>query len=1367
MCLRIFFVLMMTVACCNVIAQQAKYQFRRLDVNDGLSHNQVTAFLKDRKGFLWIGSASGLNRFDGYTVRQFVNDPDDSTSISNNSVGEIFEMPDGKLGIFTGKDLNVYDPNTESFTADLTAFRSNYHLPQSTIVHVRHDHRHNIWFLNEKAGLIRYNVEEKRTFIYTHGVDASSMHSDDVAGYVHTGAEDWVIFRDGVLQRFEFTGPNLKINYTTDFLKKLNNGKNLSYWIEADNDGDLWIYVRNDPNGIYFFDHQTKQFHHFGQKSVGGKLNTDFVSGVVPGDDGNMWVSTDHGGLNIIDKKTLAVNYLLHHSEDEKSISQNSINTIYRDNDGIIWLGTFKKGASYYHENLIRFPLYKHYPLSTDGLPFGDVNRFIEDEFNNLWIGTNGGGLIYFDRKKNTYKRFVHDTNDPASISSNVVVSLCIDHEKKLWIGTYYGGLNMYDGKTFKHFRHDPADPESISDENVWEIFEDSRKRLWVGTISGGLNLYDRVTRSFSHYKQSDVNSVGSNYIASITEDKNGNLWFGTAEGADMLERATGRFFHYSGDRTKKGNLSDNLVYDIKEDSRGRIWLATPNGLNLFNSDSKTFTHFRDKQGLPHNNILTILEDNEQGLWLGTSNGLSNLRTIEKDGVTTYQFKNYDESDGLQGKQFNENAALKTRAGELIFGGADGFNIFDPSRFRANKNPPQVVLSDFKLYNKSVKAGEEINGDVLLKRSIPEIDEITLSPGQDIFSIEFAGLNFFNPEKNQYEYKLEGLQKEWLKVNADVRSVTFTNLRPGEYNFIVKASNNDGFWNDTGASVKINVLPPFWKTKTAFVLYFIFIITALLITRKLIQKRERLKFSREQERKEAIRMHELDMMKIRFFTNVSHEFRTPLTLILTPLEKMLRQAKEPAQQQQYQLIQRNARRLLNLVNQLLDFRKLEVEDLRLNACEGDIIRFIEETVYSFSDVSEKEEIKLSFHSSVSSLETIFDQDKLEKIIFNLLSNAFKFTPEHGTVTVDADIKFVGTGKLLEIKVRDTGIGIPAGQVGKVFDRFFQSAMPKEVVNQGSGIGLSITKEFVKLHGGDIAVESQMGLGTCFTVTIPVIDVLHAHHDSDVSVTAGEDNHSDRKKPLLLLVEDNEDFRHYLKDNLKNEFRIAEARNGNEGWKLAIEVLPDLIVSDIMMPEMNGIELCKKIKEDHRVSHTPVILLTARSGEEQKLEGFERGADDYITKPFNFEILVSRIRNLVAKREKLHHAFSGQLDIRASELKITSLDEKFIQKAIKCVESHISDADFSVEELSRELGISRAHFYKKIMSLTGKSPLELIRLIRLQQAAQLLKKSQLTVAEVAYQVGFNNPKYFARYFKEVYKTLPSLYATESKKEVKDK
>jgi DNA-binding response OmpR family regulator/nitrogen-specific signal transduction histidine kinase len=535
----------------------------------------------------------------------------------------------------------------------------------------------------------------------------------------------------------------------------------------------------------------------------------------------------------------------------------------------------------------------------------------------------------------------------------------------------------------------------------------------------------------------------------------------------------------------------------------------------------------------------------------------------------------------------------------------------------------------------------------------------------------------------------------------------------------------------------------------------------------------------EQERAEANRVHELDMMKIKFFTNISHEFRTPISLIITPLEKILKNTGEGEQKSQLEMIYRNGKRLLNLVNQLLDFRKMEVQEIKLSLSEGDIVQFVKDISNSFSDLSEKKNIKFSYHSSLKELNTLFDQDKLEKILFNLLSNAFKFTPQGGQVSVEVLLKesnvLVNEGKKwLEIRVKDSGIGIAKDKQDKIFERFFQNDLPGNLVNQGSGIGLAITKEFVKIHGGSIWVESEPEKGSCFIINLPItqinsVDIGHvqleevireqtSNHFGRFSFNVKKDPH----KQNLLLVEDNEDFRFYLKDNLKTHYNILEAPNGRLGWELALAEIPDLIVSDVMMPEMNGVELCKKVREDIRTSHIPLILLTARTAEEQKLEGFESGASDYVTKPFNFEILLSRIKNLIAQKELIKRSFQKHIDVDASEVSITSMDEKLIKKAIQLVESNISNPDFSVEELSREIGMSRVHLYKKLSSLTGKTPIEFIRVIRIKRAAQLLEKSQMTVSEVAYEVGFNNPKYFAKYFRMEFNILPSAYSEKFKK-----
>jgi signal transduction histidine kinase/ligand-binding sensor domain-containing protein/DNA-binding response OmpR family regulator len=1340
-------------------AQSGQYQFAHLDINNGLSHNNVTCFFKDRKGFLWIGTPSGLNRFDGYTVKKYFSDLQDSASLKGNGILAIYELPGEKMMVITSDGgISVYDPQLDHFLNELPQPMKDAGI-LTDLDQVVHDAQGNYGFIPRRGGIYWY-TNSGAGWIKPDSSNENSIKPSPIRNFIQSkDGSYWLIHADGWLEQIEIKGTSHKVIYRTDRLRTGDEDSNFK--ILEDLDGDLWICRMSANGGIYLVDRKTKTFTAINKDSKGWQLSSNLVSGGIVDSYNQVWVGTDHGGVNIIYKKKKSVQTVMHHDEDFHSLGQNSITAIYRDDQDIIWIGTFKRGVSYYHEKLIRFPLFQHSLFEPNSLPFNDVNRFVEDKKGNLWIGTNGGGLIYFDRTTNRFQQYRHDPQNANSLSSDVIVSLAIDAQGILWIGTYFGGLNSFDGKRFTRYVPD-ARSSSQSGRSIWEIFEDSQKQLWIGTLDAGLYTLDRKTGVFTRHE------VSSPYISSILEDREGNLWIGTVLGIDVWMKKTGRFVHYGNEKGNKNSLSNNSILDMREDKQGRIWIATQGGLNLFQKHNQTFKVIREADGLPSNAILTLLVDNHGNLWMSTANGISNIIfTKTATDSLAYVLKNYDEADGLQGKQFNENAALKTSQGELIFGGANGFNIFKPEELKLNQVPPNVVLTDFQLFNKSIRAGEAMDNTVILTKSISESNKVILASDQNVFSIEFAALNFLHAEKNKYKYQLEGFNKDWLTTDARARRITFTNLDPGDYTFRVKAANNDGVWNEQGASLKIKVLPPFWKTKTAFAFYFVFILTALFITRRLIQQRERMKFVIRQERQEAVRMHQLDMMKIKFFTNVSHEFRTPLSLIIAPLEKLLRQTNDEEQQKQFQLIQRNAKRLLNLVNQLLDFRKMEVQELKFNPSEGDIIAFLSETVSSFNDLSEKKHIRLEFKSSVSSLETFFDKDKLEKIVLNLLSNAFKFTHENGEVFVDVEITSEADQHYLILRVKDSGIGIPKEKQDRIFERFFQNDLPESMVNQGSGIGLSITKEFVRIHGGTIRVESEPGAGSCFIVVLPIREILNVVTQPAAPEPVREPSiheaviYQDHSKPLLLLVEDNEDFRFYLKDNLSQTYHVMEAKDGLEGWIKILEHLPDLIVSDVMMPHLNGIELTRKVKTDQRVSHIPIILLTARTAEEQKLEGFEAGSDEYLTKPFNFEILLSRIRHLIEQREKFQKAFPKQVGVKASELNITSLDEKFIKDAIKCVEDNIESPDFSVEDLSRHLAISRAHLYKKIHALTGKSPLEFMRTIRLQQAAQFLEKSQLTVAEVAYKVGFNNPKYFAKYFKEQYGVLPSVYSGSRK------
>ncbi|CAM4357605.1 ligand-binding sensor domain-containing protein [Pedobacter westerhofensis] len=1339
-----------------LLAQQEQIQFSRLDVSAGLSHNQVNTMLKDAGGFMWFATLSGLNRYDGYQFKVFKHDPGDTTSITDDFVTGIFELPGNHLYLETRNGPSIYDPATETFIRKTVAWLKKLRIYATVIKGVIRDDKGDFWFNAAADGVYKYSPASGTTLhLPARGLKKDGLAATPIAALQKDQHGNiWLIHRDKTIEMLSSaTG---KVMRRIEVFRQRNPADFNDYRIFADQSGALWVYTMNVPSGISYYDPATGELRLI-EKRAGG-LNNNLVNGIVQDDKGLIWIGTDHGGVNLLDKKGFRIRYLLNKENDPKSIGQNSILSVYKDNKGIMWLGTFKKGISFYHPKILKFPLYRYEDGNVNGLAYDDINRFAEDGSGNIWVGTNGGGLFYFNRKTGKFSRYLHRQDDSNSLSNDIIVSLCIDRQKKLWIGTYFGGLSSFDGQHFKHFRHQASDNNSLADDRVWDILQDREGIFWIATLGGGLDQFDPVSGIFTHHRAVQPNSVGSDFLSCLMEDAQGNLWIGTADGIDV-RKTDGRFVHYKNIPGQPHSLINNIVYDLMQDSYGFIWVATRDGISRFDPHSGLFRNFDSDDGLTEKSTLKILEDSQRNLWLSTANGLFNILVKPlKNAGFSYSFRKYDQQDGLQGIAFNANAGYKTRGGELLFGGASGFNLFRPGEIHNDNTAPAVVLTDLWLANRRVP--------------FAQTTKLNLKYNQNGFTIAFAALNFFNPQKIRYRYMLQGFDHHWQEPQNDGRRAVYTNIDPGRYVFRLMSTDAEGNWRNNERRLEIEIKPPFWRSTLAYILYLAFAGGTLLLIRRRGIMRIKKEFLIVQERKEAKRMHELDLLKIRFLTNISHEFRTPLSLIITPMEKLIREAR-PADRQQLQMIQRNGRRLLNLVNQLLDFRKMEEHELKLHAQTGDIIRFIRELSYSFGDVADRKNIRLQFESDKISLVTVFDHDKLERILFNLLSNAFKFTPQGGEVKVTVELSSLEEGMTeLRLRISDTGIGIPLEQQEKIFDRFFQHEVPDFMLNQGSGIGLSITQEFVRLHGGTISVKSAVNEGSEFSVILilpaqpeQATVALKADEDAGLPLTLAAAPEllpatglqPATKKPLVLLVEDNEDFRFYLKANLKDFYELAEAADGREGWQKALALHPDLVVSDVSMPEMNGIDLCKKIRADKRTAHLPVILLTALTSEDQQLTGLETGANDYMTKPFNLEILLSKIRNLLHQQAISRKTYRKQLDFKPAETEIESLDDKFIRQISGHIERHLADAAYTVDQLSTDLNMSRVGLYKRILSLTGKSPVEYIRAYRLQKAKPLLQKSQLTIAEVAYEVGFSNPKYFSRYFKQEFGILPSAFA----------
>ncbi|MDR1202622.1 MAG: response regulator [Tannerellaceae bacterium] len=1366
----LFLAILRTCLITNLFAVE-DIAFKHLSTKEGLSNGQVSYITKDSQGFMWFCTNSGLNRYDGYTFKVFVRNGKDPNSLIDNSVEHIQEDADGGLWVRTERMGYVYyDPGKESFHP-AEQLLSKYGINKKPdILYV--DKGRNIWCHTNSIGTYQYNIKSKKLLFYP--VDKETSLSDRKLCYI-TEDQNGIIYlyENGLIECLDRNSG--RIIFRNDYLTYTPGKAYSKYSMLVDSEGDYWIYTKNNT-GLWTYYIKENTWEHSGtQKNSRYVLSNNNIGDIKEDLNGQLWIATDHGGINLINKKLQTIQYIINDPFNERSIAQNSLTCLYCDEIGIVWVGTYKRGISYYYESIFKFKTDHLTDLSHIENFTPDVNVIIEDKQANLWLGTNSSGLICMNRETKERKIFQYHP-DKNSLSSNVIVSLLASNNGKIWAGTFQEGLNLFDGHIFTNYRHQSDNQNSLSNDNIWALKEGDNGLVWIGTLGDGLQSLDPHTGVITHYAD-EKSEFSRDIITSICIARDKNLLMSTADGITSFSPATGRFEKWRGNKRGTQSFSHQNINQIYEDSRGLLWLATQEGLDIYDRKKDAIVSIEKDLLLQNDIIYAVLEDNNKNMWITTTHGICNIIVSidPKTGTYTYASYHYNEQDGLLSREFNVRSIIKTFRGEIIAGGIQGLSLFDPENIKYNYFTPQVVFTDMQLFNEAVRVDSVYDGNRILSKALNRSSSVKLQYSQNVFSVSFSSMNFILPEKSKYMYMLEGFNTDWLI--ADANKVTYTNLTQGKYTLKVKAINSDGFSNDEASELQIIILPPFWLSPIAYILYGLLIIGILLLARRQILRTERNKYQLIKLEHEAKQKHEIDDMKLRFFTNISHELRTPLTLIISPLENMIKTIEGKEQRQRLEMIHRNAIRLLNMVNQLLDFRKSDVKGHRLNSSQGDIVEFIRNISTSFTEYSENKSVHLTFFSAIKELSMIFDEDKIGKVIMNLLSNAFKFTPQGGRVDIYLNLlSNPQAGEKLEIKISDTGIGIKDEDKERVFERFYQVAHSDNHKISGSGVGLHLAKEFVTLHQGTIVVRDNVEQGCVFIVSLPVIrqqtridsqskqEVIIKTHQLDETVVSGtipeieikEVESTTDNRPVVLIVDDNEDFRQFMKDCLKTEYIVEESADGVQAWALIPTLQPDIIVSDIMMPKMDGIELCKLVKTDIRTSHISLILLTARSAEEQILEGLESGTDDYITKPFNVDILQLRIKKLLQLQQNRQAHFNGKMDINPSEITITSLDENLIQKAIQYVEDNISRSDLSVEELSNKLAMSRVHLYKKLLSITGKTPVEFIRIIRLKRAAQLLRESQQNVSEIAYQLGFNNPRYFSKYFKEEFGVLPSTY-----------
>ncbi len=1415
-------------------------EFTGYDISNGLSSNVAYAVLEDSHGFIWIGTQDGLNRFDGYDFQIYGVGAEGSKFMSHSGINALLEDKDGYIWIGTeGGGLNCYDPETEKFWYFFHHPDETGSLSSNTITSLTQDEKGTVWVgtsygLNQMQKI--YTNQDKDEYIkplsctftryFSRSRDPSSLSSSRITCmYIDSYRHLWVGTANGLNlflpEKGNQKGGNF-IRYTTNPNSSLPLSHNNINAVFEDIFGSIWVGTNKGVNQLTERGNNgipTKSRQILLTPEQQSSTGNNVVHDIIDDQAGNLWLGTIGGGLNVIPKDQLSedidinfINYY-HNDLDPKSIPTNTINSLILASTGDIWFTSNNLGIGLINTRVQIFQTLRHNHNESNSLSNNVVKSVIEDMHGNFWIGTWGGGLVKYTPEINKFKTYEPNPTDPGWLGSDIIQVIVQDNAGIIWIGTQGMGLYRFNPETevFKNIRGPDKFGNSIISNDIWSLFPGrDGSSLWIGTYEG-LDRYDvrtGIITNFPHNPENDQ-SISFNEIRSLYEDNAGNLWIGTGGGGlDRLEIENNIFHHHRYKSSDSTSLSNNSIYSIFEDSSGNLWVGTLGGgiskieASEKYADQPAFQNYGKKEGLANDVVKGILEDERGDLWISTTNGLSKFNPRIKT------FVNYSESDGLQSNVFNMGSCCKSKSGQLLFGGVNGLTIFHPYDIPENILPPRVFITDLKISNRSVSVGEKSGNRIILDRSITMTEEIELSHQAKVISFDYTAVTYAAQEKIKYAYRLTGLNEKWSETNFRGRSITYSNLKPGEYVFEVKASNTDGEFrdNDTSTSISMIIHPAFYKTKAALAVYVLLILVGLAYSRQITRKRMRLKFEVEQERIAYQRRKEVDEMKLQFFTNISHEFRTPLTLLFGPLQKLHENVTESERKKQYGIMEKNINRMLRLVNQIIDFRKMDQGALEFKASKGDVVQTIRDVCSLFEEMASAKKIRYDRIFYEKEIITWYDPDKIEKILTNILSNAFKYSSVEGKILVEvniclpddhkdlrkiliADKKTALSGRYFYISVSDTGRGIRENDLGLIFKRFYK-VEEKDLTKYegtGMGIGLSMVEKLVEMHHGEIHVKSEINKGSSFTVFIPMgKDYLGTSELSEtVKDTAYKRSqvlsetilmkeepfdkssslknpekvsfHGDRKKfPLLLLVEDDIDLLSYLQDSLIDQYRIHTASDGVQALKSVIVNHPELVISDIMMPEMDGIELTNKIKTDIRISHIPVILLTAKSTLENRLEGLDIGADAYLSKPFHLKNLNAQIENLLKSRKLLREKFIKDDQVKPEEITLKSIDQKYLEKAIATVEKFIEDPVFTVEKFAQEMFDSRVQLYRKLKGLTGLSPNEFVRNIRIKRAAEILIKEGITVGEVMYRVGFSNRSYFNRCFRQVYDTSPVDY-----------
>lgn len=1330
-----------------------------------LSNSLINSIYQDSRNYIWIATEDGLNKYDGVRFTIYRSKKGDPATLKNNYVRTVYEDSKGRIWVGCINGLMLYDRSLNSFTELPVYFRKQIIEPHITsIIELASGE---LMIATSGGGVIRpsddyksFNVDEA-LFPKLSSRYLIDIHQDK-DGNIWIASEN-----QGLNCLLKSTGEILT------FKAPLQLGSNQISAIAEDKDGS--IYVGTLTGGLYRYQPDEQRFEPIPYRN--SSIVLPVKSLLYDAVKDQLLVGTDGRGLMVYDKKS---NHLTEYEMLSAvfDFSRTKVHALYQDKTGNLWVGLFQKGVFISPNHPNKFQYWGAKSFYNNVIGSNCVMSVLKDSEGTLWVGTDNDGVYAVDRSRRS-RHF--ELKKSFNGVSGTIMSMVEGTANTLWMASFIDGLIRFDKSigSFSYLKNDLKGKYNTSSNKATSLAKDAQGRIWVGTNGAGVSVFDpRVNRFTQQYlfHEEDSSGIANNWVNTLMADGDSLIWVGTYGGVSSVNVKTGSITTY---RSKNGILPGNIVYAVARDRNRKLWFGTTEGLAGYDERTQTVEHFTLDDGLPGDVICGILDDENGSLWISTHTGISRYLMNEKRFVNHYSF------DGLQGNEFSMGAAFKARDGELIFGGIGGVSTFYPSRIIDQRAPIQIYLTGLNVLDRPVVSGQKSGRFTIFDRFIMDVEKIRLSHNDNMFSLEFSTFEFTAPERVYYKYRLEGLNDQWITNDQGNNRISFTNLSYGTYKLRVQASIRDNVSEEK--MLTIIIYPPWYLSWVAKFIYFVLFVLLMWGVYRYIT--ERIRYRHEMIRREHL--EQVNEGKLQFFINISHEIRTPMTLIISPLEKLIAENSEPARQQVYLLMYRNAQRILRLINQLLDIRKIDKGLMFVKMRETDLVGFVDDLITTFEYQAKKRNISLQFRHEMPELKVWIDMNNFDKVLVNILSNAFKFTPENGSITIE-----LTTGEQREVQgplsqyfqllVSDTGVGLEEDKVEKIFERFYQIDHSQSDVNFGTGIGLHLSRNLVELmHGIIFARNRKNEPGSEFIIRMPLggqhLNGLERESaddqpvklqsptaewmQDDDQVQLQEQKGSPKTRYRVLIVEDENDIRQYLRNELSGLYKISEAVNGKQALDMILNEKPDMVISDVMMPEMDGITLCKKLKSNININHIPVILLTARSGDEDKAEGFDIGADAYVAKPFNVELLKKRIANILENRERLGMKLAGSDDQKAliKPVVLKSSDQVLIEKVTRIINENIDNPELNVEMLADGVGMSRVHMHRKLKELTNQSARDFIRTIRLQQAANLLTSQKLSVSEVAYALGFSNLSHFSTSFREFYGMAPKEYAEKNKKQ----